>query len=79
MAIVKTQKTEKTQTSQTQKLVSYFTNIASARALSASQARSRFGIKNLSARISDLRKMGFEVQKSQNKVGNTTYFASKKS
>jgi hypothetical protein len=37
-----------------------------------------FGIKNLRARISDLRQSGFKIRKDMNKEGNTTYFVSRR-
>ena len=48
------------------------------RGISAAQAMSIFGIKNLSARISDLRKAGFKVRRDINTVGNTVYFVSRR-
>ena len=48
------------------------------RYLSAPQARALFGIKNLRARISDLRQLGFKVRKNLNTEGRTTYFVSRR-
>lgn len=70
MAFVKTNKT------QNQILISYLRGTN--RSLSAPQARSIFGIKNLRARISDLRNLGFRIRKSMNTKGNTIYFVSRR-
>ena len=43
------------------------------RSLSAPQARALFGIKNLRARMSELRQMGFRVRTAVNTQGNTVY------
>ena len=48
------------------------------RELSAAQAQSRFGIKNLSARMSDLREGGFRVRTRKNTVGGTSYAVSRR-
>ena len=48
------------------------------RALSAAQARETYGIKNLRARISDLRQAGLRVRKSTNTRGLTTYAISRR-
>jgi hypothetical protein len=48
------------------------------RGISAPQAKSLFGIKNLRARISDLRQAGFKIRKDMNTEGNTTYFVSRR-
>ncbi len=70
MAFVKSNKT------QTQLLISYLRGTS--RGLSSPQARALFGIKNLRARISDLREMGYRVRKNHNTEGNTTYFVSRR-
>lgn len=70
MAFVNSNKT------QTELLVSYLRGTG--RGISAPQARSLFGIKNLRARISDLRQCGFKIRKDMNKEGNTTYFVSRR-
>ena len=63
-------------TTQTELLVTYLRGTG--RGISAPQARSLFGIKNLRARISDLRQSGFKIRKDMNKEGNTTYFVSRR-
>jgi hypothetical protein len=70
MSFVNTTKT------QVEYLVSYLRGTN--RGLSAPQARALFGIKNLRARISDLRQMGFKVRKNVNTEGRTTYFVSRR-
>jgi len=70
MAFVKSNKT------QTELLVSYLRG--KGRGISAAQANAMFGIKNLRARISDLRQAGFKVRKDMNTEGNTTYFVSRR-
>jgi hypothetical protein len=70
MAFVKSNKT------QTELLVSYLRG--KSRGISAAQANAMFGIKNLRARISDLRQAGFKVRKDMNTEGNTTYFVSRR-
>ena len=70
MAFVNSSKT------QTQLLVSYLRGTG--RGISAPQAKSLFGIKNLRARISDLRQSGYKVRKNMNTQGNTTYFVSRR-
>ena len=70
MAFVNSSKT------QTELLVSYLRGTG--RGISAPQAKSLFGIKNLRARISDLRQAGFKVRKDMNTEGNTTYFVSRR-
>jgi len=70
MSFVNTTKT------QVEYLVSYLRGTN--RGLSAPQARALFGIKNLRARISDLRQMGFKVRKTLNTEGRTTYFVSRR-
>lgn len=65
MAFVKSGKT------QNEQLVAHLRGTK--RELSAPQARSLFGIKNLRARMSELRHAGFRVRTSENKMGNTTY------
>ena len=70
MAFVNSSKT------QTELLVSYLRGTG--RGISAPQAKSLFGIKNLRARISDLRQSGYNVRKDMNTEGNTTYFVSRR-
>lgn len=48
------------------------------RVLSAPQARALFGIKNLRARMSELRQMGFRVRTGVNTEGRTTYAVSRR-
>jgi len=70
MAFVKSNKSQK------QLLISYLhgTN----RGISAAQADAIFGIKNLRARMTELKQEGFVVYKDVNTRGNTTYFVSDK-
>jgi hypothetical protein len=70
MAFVNSSKT------QTELLVSYLRGTG--RGISAPQAKSLFGIKNLRARISELRQSGYKVRKDMNTQGNTTYFVSRR-
>lgn len=65
MAFVNSSKT------QNEQLVSYLRGTS--RALSAPQARALFGVKNLRARMSELREAGYRVRTSKNTQGNTTY------
>ena len=60
---------------QKENLISYLKNTG--RNISGPQAKARFGIQNLRARMSELRKEGFTVTK--NKRGNTTYEVTQKS
>lgn len=48
------------------------------RELSAAQAQATYGIKNLSARISELRAAGLRVRKSVNTAGRTAYAVSRR-
>lgn len=48
------------------------------RELSAAQARATFGIKNLRARISELRSLGMRVRTAQNTAGRTVYSISRR-
>jgi hypothetical protein len=48
------------------------------RGLSAPQANALFGIKNLRARISDLRQLGYRIRKTMNTEGRTVYFVSRR-
>ncbi len=48
------------------------------RELSAAQAESRFGIQNLSARMSELREGGFRVRTRTNTTGKTSYSVSRR-
>lgn len=68
MAFVKSSKT------QNELLISYLRGTN--RGLSAPQANALFGVKNLRARMSDLRELGFRVRKTVNTEGNTTYYVS---
>ena len=70
MAFVNSSKT------QTELLVSYLRGTG--RGISAPQAKSLFGIKNLRARISELRQSGYKVRKDMNTQGNTTYIVSRR-
>jgi hypothetical protein len=70
MAFVNSSKT------QTELLVSYLRGTG--RGISAPQARSLFGVKNLRARMSDLRQSGYKVRTATNTEGNTTYFVSRR-
>ena len=65
MAFVNSSKT------QNEQLVSYLRGTS--RALSAPQARALFGVKNLRARMSELREAGYRVRTAKNTQGNTTY------
>jgi hypothetical protein len=65
MAFVKSNKT------QNQLLVEYLRGTG--RALSAPQAAALFGIKNLRARMTDLRQAGFRVSSTENTEGRTAY------
>ncbi len=70
MAFVNSSKT------QNQLLVSYLRGTG--RGISAPQATALFGIKNLRARMSDLRQAGLRIRKTMNTEGNTTYFVSRR-
>jgi hypothetical protein len=70
MAFVKSSKT------QNELLISYLRGTN--RGLSAPQANALFGVKNLRARMSDLRELGFRVRKNVNTEGNTTYYVSRR-
>ena len=70
MAFVNSSKT------QTELLVTYLRGTG--RGISAPQAKSLFGVKNLRARMSDLRQAGFKVRTATNTEGNTTYFVSRR-
>lgn len=48
------------------------------KAMSEAQARETYGIKNLRARMSELRQAGLTVRKSVNTRGNTTYAVSRR-
>ena len=48
------------------------------RSLSAAQARSTYGIKCLTARISEMRNAGLTVRTRKNTTGNTTYSISRR-
>jgi hypothetical protein len=70
MAFVNSSKT------QNQLLVSYLRGTG--RGISAPQATALFGIRNLRARMSDLRQAGLRIRKTMNTEGNTTYFVSRR-
>lgn len=70
MAFVKTNKT------QVESLVSFLRG--KNRGISAPQAQALFGVKNLRARMSDLRELGFRVRKAINTEGRTVYFVSRR-
>lgn len=65
MAFVKSDK------SQNELLVKYLRGTG--RTISESQAKSLFGIKNLSARMSELRQAGYRVSLTENTEGKTAY------
>ena len=48
------------------------------RELSAAQAESRFGIKNLRARMTEMRQGGFRVRTRTNSTGKTAYSVSRR-
>lgn len=48
------------------------------RAMSSAQAVATYGIKNLRARISEMRSVGLRVRKSVNTEGRTTYSVSRR-
>jgi hypothetical protein len=48
------------------------------REMSAAQARATFGIKNLRARMTNLRQAGLRVRTSKNTEGRTTYAVSRR-
>ena len=48
------------------------------RELSAAQAESRFGIQNLSARMTEMRQGGFRVRTRTNSTGKTAYSVSRR-
>lgn len=56
--------------SQTSKIFNF---LVKGKTISAPQAFSLFKVKNLRARINDLRKEGFNIQASKNTKGNTAY------
>jgi hypothetical protein len=70
MSFVKTGKT------QVESLVSFLRG--KNRGISAPQAQALFGVRNLRARMSDLREMGYRVRKSMNTEGRTVYFVSRR-
>jgi len=57
--------------SQFQKVLGYLRG--KKRTLTRSQAMQRFKIKNLPARISEIRQAGYKVNKVKNRVGKTAY------
>jgi len=70
MAFVKSNKT------QAELLVSYLRG--KGRGITAPQAKALFGVKNLRARMSDLRMEGFKVRTSVNTEGRTKYYVSRR-
>lgn len=48
------------------------------RSMSAAQAEATYGIKNLRARMTDLRQAGLRVRKSMNSEGRTAYAVSRR-
>ena len=48
------------------------------RAMSSAQAEATYGIKNLRARMTELRQVGLRVRKSVNTEGRTTYAVSRR-
>ena len=48
------------------------------RELSAAQAEARFGIRNLSARMTEMRQGGFRVRTRTNSTGKTAYSVSRR-
>lgn len=62
--------------SQKELLVSYLCDTG--RSISNPQAQARFGVKNLRARMSEIRKEGFIVSRETNKKGDTIYLVSSK-
>jgi hypothetical protein len=63
-------------TTQKEFLVDYLRGTG--RTLSEAQARSLYGIKNLRARMSDLRKEGYRVRTDVNTTGKTVYAVSRR-
>jgi hypothetical protein len=63
-------------TTQTEFLVSHLRGTG--RTLSEAQARSLYGIKNLRARMSELRKAGYRVRTDVNTSGKTVYAVSRR-
>lgn len=48
------------------------------RELSSAQARETFGVKNLRARVTELRQAGLNIRKNVNTKGRTTYAVSRR-
>lgn len=63
-------------TTQKEFLVDYLRGTG--RTLSAAQAKSFYGIKNLRARMSELRKAGYRVRTDVNTSGRTVYAVSRR-
>ena len=61
---------------QNERLIKYLRGTG--RSLSAAQAESRFGIKNISARMSEIREDGFRVRTDVNTTGLTVYSVSRR-
>lgn len=64
------------QTTQNEFLLGYLRGTG--RYLSEAQARAQFGIQNLSARMSELRQMGYRVRTATNTQGRTAYTVSRR-
>lgn len=47
--------------------------LSTGRSITPAEARSRFGVRNLRARVNDLRTRGFCIYTSRNTKGNTSY------
>jgi hypothetical protein len=62
--------------SQTDQITKYLRGTG--RELSAAQARSRFGVQNLRARITEIREAGFRVRTRVNSTGKTSYAISRR-
>ena len=56
--------------SQPQKIINF---LNSGKSLSIAQAKSRLGVTQLPARVSELRAAGYAIYTNVNKAGNTTY------
>lgn len=63
-------------TSQNEFLVNYLRGTG--RELTSAQAAANYGIKNLRARITELRQEGFKVRTRRNTVGTTSYAVSRR-
>ena len=61
---------------QNERLIKYLRGTG--RSLSAAQAEARFGVKNIRARMSELRDEGFRVRTDVNTTGKTVYSVSRR-